>query len=159
MMWQDKRWQAKKKEPRTPVTLLSYCTTLECLTLDLLDDTNSYFFKPPIVAVFCYLQLKAFLVDKQAFQKGFWVKSKRSRSFPSEGNLRRAQLAEETASPKAWRGRQHGVLTLAAVPQYVPSGFLDSFSQVIPSFSIFHSLCWRESVLSPQWFHMVSIHS
>ena len=36
------------------------------------------------------------------------------------------------ASTKAWTGRKHGVMTLASVLQYAPSGFLDGFSQVIP---------------------------
>ena len=51
-------------------------------------------------------------------------------------NLRRAQLAEEIASTKAWRKREYGVLTPASVLQYAPSGFSEGFSQEIPN--LFH---------------------
>ena len=33
--------------------------------------TQTYFFKPPTVGVFCYLQLNAFLVDKKHSEKVF----------------------------------------------------------------------------------------
>lgn len=50
-------------------------------------------------------------------------------------NLRRAQLAEETASTKARGRREYGVSISASVLQYAPSGFLDGFCQEIPNLS------------------------
>ena len=83
------------------MTLLSYCTTLEYLISDLLENTNSYFGKPPIIWVFCYLN--AFLVDKQNFLKRVLRYSLKEKAGVIQvKNLRRAQLTEETASTEAW---------------------------------------------------------
>lgn len=55
--------------------------------------TQTYFFKPPIVGVFCYLQLNAFLADKNHSEKVF------------EPSLKGA--GEEKCEEHSWQRKQH----------------------------------------------------